>query len=126
MRFSVTTEGPNRLGLMEVCQRFANDEWTPTHFNVEQASVFILDQFRRAVLAEIEMLTVDATPDSLDRESAAIREREQLEVENKQARTGLEHAEAELQRRIAEARAAGMTDEEIRKMLDDYDIDDRR
>jgi hypothetical protein len=57
-QFIVTTEASNRLGLRELCQRFANDLWVPTHLTEEQAATFAFDQFRRTILAELEMIEV--------------------------------------------------------------------
>jgi hypothetical protein len=57
-RFTVASEGDNRLGLRELCQRFAEDLWVPAHLTDEQAAAFALDQFRRTVLVELEMLEV--------------------------------------------------------------------
>jgi len=57
--FSVSTEGPNRLGLRELCQRYADDQWLPAHATPEQAAAIVLDTFKRAVAAELEMLAVE-------------------------------------------------------------------
>jgi hypothetical protein len=57
-QFTVTSEGNNRLGLRELCQRFTGELWVPVHLNDKQAAAFPLDQFRRTVLAELEMLDV--------------------------------------------------------------------
>lgn len=35
--FTATTEGQNRLGLRELLQRYANDQWVADHFTTEQA-----------------------------------------------------------------------------------------
>jgi len=59
--FTVTTEGENRLGLREVCQRYVDDQWVADHMTDEQAAESLLDQFRRAVRQEWEMLTVEST-----------------------------------------------------------------
>jgi hypothetical protein len=58
-RFVVTTEGQNLLRLRELCERFANDQWTAAHMTPEQAADALLDQFRRAVLQELELLQVE-------------------------------------------------------------------
>ena len=59
MQFKVTTEGQNRLGLAELCQRFANEQWLPAHVLPHEASEIVLDLFKRAVAGELEMLTVE-------------------------------------------------------------------
>lgn len=58
-RFVVTTEGQNRLGLREICEQFANDQWSAAHMTPEQASDALKEQFRRAVLQELELLQVE-------------------------------------------------------------------
>ena len=40
-RFVVTTEGPNRLGLRELCEQFANDQWSAAHMTAEQAAAVL-------------------------------------------------------------------------------------
>jgi hypothetical protein len=57
-KFIVTTESQNRLGLRELCESYANDQWIAAHMTPEQAAESVLDCFRRAVLAELEMLEV--------------------------------------------------------------------
>ena len=59
--FTVTTEGANRLGLRELCQRYVDDQWVADHMTDEQAAESLLDQFKRAVRVELELLTVEAT-----------------------------------------------------------------
>lgn len=56
--FTVTTEGQNRLGLREVCQRYVDELWLAVHTTPEHAAEAALDTFKRAVLAEIEQLDV--------------------------------------------------------------------
>jgi hypothetical protein len=55
-QFTVTTEGQNRLGLRELCQRFADEQWVADHLTSAQAAESILREFKRAVRAELEML----------------------------------------------------------------------
>lgn len=57
-RFVVTSEGISRLGLAAVCEKFANDLWVPAHLTEDQAVAFALDQFRRTLAGELEMLNV--------------------------------------------------------------------
>lgn len=69
-RFVVTTEGPNRLGLRELCEQFANDQWSAAHMTPDRAAEALREQFRRAVLKELELLEVKCTennPQDLDR-----------------------------------------------------------
>ena len=57
--FTVSTEGQNRLGLRELCQRYVDEQWVAAHMTDEQAAESLLDQFKRAVRAELELLTVE-------------------------------------------------------------------
>lgn len=52
------TEGQNRLGLRELCESFCNDQWIAAHMTPEQAAESVLEQFKRTVLAELQMLEV--------------------------------------------------------------------
>lgn len=60
-QFTVTTDGENRLELRKLCQRFADDECVADHLTDEQAVESVLDRFKRAVRAELELLTVRTT-----------------------------------------------------------------
>ena len=57
--FTATTEGPNRLGLCELLQRYANEQWVAHHMTDEQAAESVLDCFKRAVRQELELLDLD-------------------------------------------------------------------
>jgi hypothetical protein len=57
-RFTVTTEGRNDLDLRGLCERYVNALWTPDHVNPDQAAEFAADYFRRAVLAELKLLSI--------------------------------------------------------------------
>jgi hypothetical protein len=59
MKFRVTTEGQNQSGLREFCERYVNDLWMPDHLLPHEAKEFALDHFKRAVMAELEMLVVE-------------------------------------------------------------------
>jgi len=59
--FTVATKGANRLGLRELCQRYVDGQWVTAHMTDERAAESLLDQFNRAVRAELEMLTVETT-----------------------------------------------------------------
>lgn len=56
--FVVTTDGRDRLGLRELCERYVNDQWFAAHATDELAAEALLEQFRRAVKAELELLDV--------------------------------------------------------------------
>jgi hypothetical protein len=56
MHFKVTTDGRNRLGLVALLERFANEQWLPEHMTDEQAAASVLDSFKRAIAGELELL----------------------------------------------------------------------
>ena len=60
-RFTVTSEGSDRLHLRQLCEEFINDLWLPAHLTPEQAAAFAAYYFRRAVLSELKMLEVTIT-----------------------------------------------------------------
>ena len=62
MRFTVTTEGQNRLNLRQACEDFANAQWIPAHYLPHEAAEFVLDQFKRSVQSELELLVVEPEP----------------------------------------------------------------
>jgi len=49
--FTVTTEGQNRLGLRELCQRYVDEQRPPTHMKYEGAAKTLPDQLTRSVRA---------------------------------------------------------------------------
>jgi hypothetical protein len=57
--FHATTEGQNRLGLRELLQTYADDQWLADHMTPEQAGESMLDCFRRAVRQELELLELE-------------------------------------------------------------------
>ena len=57
--FTATTEGPNRLGLHELLERYANEQWVAEHMTLDQAAESVLDCFKRAVRQELELLELE-------------------------------------------------------------------
>ena len=57
--FTATTEGQNRLGLRELLERWANEQWLADHMTPEQAAESVLDCFKRAVRQELELLELE-------------------------------------------------------------------
>ena len=51
----------NRLGLHEVCRRYIEEQRLAAHVTEEQVAESLLDQFKRAVWVEPQLLTVEAT-----------------------------------------------------------------
>jgi len=54
--FTATTEGQNRLGLRELLQRYADEQWVANHFTKEQAAAAVLSTFKAAVINELKLL----------------------------------------------------------------------
>ena len=62
--FTANTEGQNRLGLREMLQRYADEQWVANQLTKEQAAASVLGTFKRAVIQEIKLLelTCRGTP----------------------------------------------------------------
>jgi hypothetical protein len=56
--FTAHSEGPDRTGVRALAQAYFDQLWIPTHLTQDQAREFVLDQFKRAVLADLELLGV--------------------------------------------------------------------
>jgi hypothetical protein len=54
--FTATTEGHNRLGLRDLLQRYADEQWVADHLTPDQAAASVPDCFKLAVRQELEML----------------------------------------------------------------------
>lgn len=54
--FTAKTEGQNRLGLRELLQGYADEQWVADHLTPEQAADAVLDTFKRTVRQELELL----------------------------------------------------------------------
>lgn len=50
--------GDKRLGLAEVFQHYVDELWLADNMTAEQAAASAHDQFKRAVMAELENLAV--------------------------------------------------------------------
>ena len=59
-KYIATAEGPNRLGVRELLQRYADEQWVADHMMPGQAAESVLDCFRRAVRQELELLAWSA------------------------------------------------------------------
>ena len=56
MTFRVTATRPDTFKLETLCQKYADNLWIPDHLSTEEKESFALDQFKRAVMGEVEML----------------------------------------------------------------------
>lgn len=57
-RFTVTAAGPDRFGLAKLAQEYIDGQWLAAHMFPEEAAEAMREQFRRAIMAEIELLDV--------------------------------------------------------------------
>jgi hypothetical protein len=56
--FFIHSDGPDRTGLAMLAEHYVNQLWVPTHLTPDQAREYVLDHFKRAVAADLEMLEV--------------------------------------------------------------------
>ncbi len=56
MRFAARSLGDDRLGLAKLLETFANDQWLPAHCTAEQAKAIVLDQFKRRIAHDLELI----------------------------------------------------------------------
>ncbi|HUE70855.1 MAG TPA: hypothetical protein VMP01_08185 [Pirellulaceae bacterium] len=52
-------DSPTKLSLRELCQQYADERWVAAHLTPEQAAESVLDEFKRAVRQELELLEVE-------------------------------------------------------------------
>jgi len=64
LTFTSKTDGPNRLQLRELLQRYANEQWVADHMTPEQAAESVLDCFKRAIQQELELLALECVQSS--------------------------------------------------------------
>jgi hypothetical protein len=57
--FVARTEGQNHLGLRDLCQRYCDERWFAAHMKTGQAADSLLDEFKKAVRQELELLEVE-------------------------------------------------------------------
>jgi hypothetical protein len=69
-RFLATTEGRNQLGLRELLQHYAEEQWVADHLTPEQAAESVLDCFKRAVRTEMELLDLECAGHFSPRETS--------------------------------------------------------
>lgn len=58
-RFIAKTEGQNCLGLRELCEQYANDQWVAAHMWPDQVGESLLDCCKRAAMQELELLELE-------------------------------------------------------------------
>jgi hypothetical protein len=63
MHFTVTCHGNDPLALREVLERFANEQWLPTHVTRDEATEIIVDQFSRAIAQAMAVMDVQVETD---------------------------------------------------------------
>jgi hypothetical protein len=57
--FTGTTEGCHRLGLRELLQRYADDQWVAAHMTNKQSAQSVLACFNRAVQQDLKLLDLE-------------------------------------------------------------------
>jgi len=60
LHFRASTVGNNRFGLPELCEQYINELWLPDHLLPDQTAGSALDRFKRAVMNDLAMLSVEA------------------------------------------------------------------
>jgi hypothetical protein len=60
MKFTATKTGPDSLGLCELLERFAAEQWLPKHVSAGEAGSLVLDLFRRKLLADLGAIELKA------------------------------------------------------------------
>ena len=58
--FKATAEGSDKLGLREILEKYANDQWLPAHCTDEQKCAIVLDQLKRQITQELKLLVLEA------------------------------------------------------------------
>jgi hypothetical protein len=57
-RFTVTSEGTDRFGLAKLAQAYINEQWMAAHMFLEEAVAAMSEQFRLALLHDLELIEV--------------------------------------------------------------------
>ena len=66
-RFIVSTDSPDLLDLRGLCERHVAELWIPEHLLPHEVEEFVLDHFKRTVLADLHLLAVQVErPEWLD------------------------------------------------------------
>lgn len=68
-QFQITHHGEDKLGMREILQRYADDQWFAEHYTSKQAADALLDRFKRVIAAELELIEVEVLRIDLDREA---------------------------------------------------------
>ena len=58
-KFTASTEGQNRFGLRELLQTYADGIGVPAQMLSDAAAEMILAEFKRRILVELELLTLE-------------------------------------------------------------------
>jgi hypothetical protein len=57
-RFTVTSEGTDRFSLAKLAQAYIDEHWLAAHMFPEEAAAAMKDQFRMALLHDLELIEV--------------------------------------------------------------------
>ena len=58
LKFSATSAGSDTLNLPRMLEDFANRQWIPAHMTQEQAIAFVVDQFKRTLYNESQLVEI--------------------------------------------------------------------
>ena len=56
MPFNGTTAGPDKLGLRQTFEEFANSQWIPDFLDDEQRVAWVWDRWKRTLDGELKLL----------------------------------------------------------------------
>ena len=59
MPFTATTTGPDKLGLRQALELFANEQWIPDFLDDEQRIAWVRDQWERTLAGELKLLGLE-------------------------------------------------------------------
>ena len=62
LKFAASTAGSNALNLPKIIEDFANRQWIPAHMTQEQAIEFVVDQFKRTLDSEAQLVEISCEP----------------------------------------------------------------
>lgn len=57
-KFVANSESQKFPAFIELCQRFCDEQWVADHLDDEQATESVLDQFKRTMGRELELLEI--------------------------------------------------------------------
>lgn len=62
-RFTVSSASADRFGLAALCQTYCDEQWTAAHATPEQDAAILAEQFKRAILQELQLIEITCFED---------------------------------------------------------------